>query len=327
MPGLPEITTDDDFINTNITGTPRDDDVTLIGGTLQYTADYGTLSLASSYYEHEVDATFDSTPILSFFGVPTAGVTSQPQTFETTMIEARFASNYDSPFNFVAGVYYQEDENEFGSLVTTTDGQGNAVHWDALNSNDFFGSGTAFFGRFREDTVEQQAVFGEATYEFTDNLHLLVGLRWFDADIESIQATTHAFGGASSEVASKIIGQTLNGNDIGLLKQSDDPIVPKFSLSYEVSDDVMIYGLYSEGFRVAGMPLNLIADATYRDESKTELRDSSPFNFTLDSYALVNVFFNLEVTDSVTVGCMRRMLPMNWQFRMGSQLSRIPRRL
>ncbi|MEH6516337.1 MAG: TonB-dependent receptor [Halioglobus sp.] len=447
LPGLPEITTDDDFINTNITGTPRDDDVTLIGGTLQYTADYGTFSLASSYYEHEVDATFDSTPILAFFGVPTAGVTSQPQTFETTMIEARFASNYDSPFNFVAGVYYQEDENEFESLVTTTDGQGNAVPWDELNSNDFFGGGTAFFGRFREDTVEQQAVFGEATYEFTDNLRLLVGLRWFDADIESVQATTHAFGGQPSEVAGEIIGKTLNGNDIGLLKQSDDTIVPKISLSYDVSDDVMIYGLYSEGFRVgginngnqpfapgipntfesdelqnyeagfksrfmddsfqlntslfwidwediqveprdpagnipfttnggaaeiggvewsvaylpfdilrldftgtyyfthelsedqpvlpgasdavitglsgdeipnvpdmqlyfaatynaevAGMPLNLIADVTYRDESNTEFRDSSPFNFTLDSYTLVNVFFNLEVTDSVTVG-------------------------
>ena len=91
--------------------------------------------------------------------------------------------------------------------------------------------------------------------------------------------------------------------------------------------DMQLYFAATYNAEVAGMPLNLIADVTYRDESKTEFRDSSPFNFTLDSYTLVYVFLNLEVTDSVTVGCMRRMLPMNWQFRMGSQLSRIPRRL
>ncbi len=453
LPGLPAITPDDDFINTNITATTRDDDVTLIGATVQYSADYGTFSLASSYYEHEIDSVFDSTPILAFFGVPTAGVTNQPQTYETTMLEARFASNYEGAFNFVAGVYYQKDENEFESLVTTTDGRGNGVPWNELNSNDFFGGGTAFFGRFREDEVEQQAVFGEATYEFSEDLRLLVGLRWFDADLESIQATTHAFTGSASEAAGTIVGQTLNGNDIGLLKQSDDTVVPKISLSHDISDDAMIYGLYSEGFRVgginngnqpfapgipntfdsdelsnyeagfksrymddrlqlnasvfwiewddiqveprdpagnipfttnggaaevggfewsvayvpteilrldftgtyyfthelsedqpllpgasptvitgldgddipnvpdvqlylaatyemevAGMPLNLIADVTYRGSSDTEFRPDSPFNIKLDSYTLVNLLFNLEVNDSVTVGLYAKNL-------------------
>lgn len=456
LPGLPLITPDDDYISTDVTTTTRDDDVTLLGATVQYSADFGTFSLASSYYEHEIVSTFDSTPILAFFGVPTAGVSTQPQTYETTMLEARFASSYEGALNFVAGVYYQEDENEFESLVTTTDGRGNGVPWNELNSNDFFGGGTAFFGRFREDEVKQQAIFGEATYEFTDDLRLLVGLRWFDADIESVQATTHAFGGAPSDVAGEVIGKTLNGNDIGLLKQSDEKLVPKISLSYDVNDDVMVYGLYSEGFRVgginngnqpfapgipntfdsdelsnyeaglksrfmdnqlelnasvfwiewediqveprdpagnipfttnggaaeiggaewsvaylpfdilrldftgtyyfahelsedqpqlpgasptvitglkgdeipnvpdfqlylaatyetkvAGMPFNMIADVTYRDGSDTEFRPESPFNIELDSYTLVNLFFNLNVSDSITVGCTRKTLPMN----------------
>lgn len=253
LPGLPLGNTTDDYQNTDVTATTRDDEVTLIGGTLQYTADYGTFSLASSYYEHEIDFVFDSTPILSFFEVPFTGVTVQPQTYETTMIEARFASSYDGPFNFVAGLYYQEDENDFDVHVTSTDGKGNAVPWNELNSNDYFAGGTAFFGRFREDEIEQKAVFGEAYFDFTDRLHLLVGLRWFDAEIESIQATTHNFGGAVGSVAGEIIGQTINGNDIGLLKQEDDTVVPKISLSFDVSDDVMVYGLYSEGFRIGGV--------------------------------------------------------------------------
>ncbi len=447
LPGLPLGTPGNDFINTDVTANNRDDDVTLFGATLQYSADYGTFSLASSYYKHEIDFVFDSTPILSFFEVPATGVTVQPQTYETTMIEARFASDYDGLFNFVGGLYYQKDENDFEVHVVSTDGRGNPMPWDELNSNDFFGGGTAFFGRFRNDEIEQYAAFGEATYEFSDRLRLMVGLRYFDIDVEAIQATTHAFGGAPSEVAGKIIGQTINGNDIGLLKQDDSDFVPKVSLSYDVSDDVMVYGLYSEGFRVGGInngnqpfapgipdtydsdelqnyelgiksrlmdqqlqmnaslfwiewddiqveprdpagnipfttnggaaevggvewsvaflpldslrldfngtyyftselsedqpllpgasptvitgldgddlpnvpewqlyfsanystqlfgrPLSLIGDVTYRDESNTEFRTDSPFNIELDSFTVVNLYANLEVTEQVTFG-------------------------
>jgi outer membrane receptor protein involved in Fe transport len=64
---------------------------------------------------------------------------------------------------------------------------------------------------------------------------------------------SNQYGHASpSEAAGTVIGQTLNGNDLGLLTQSDDTVLPKISLSYDVNDDVMIYGLYSEGFRVGG---------------------------------------------------------------------------
>jgi iron complex outermembrane receptor protein len=447
LPGLPLGQPSDDFKNTDVTATDREDDVTLFGATLQYSADYGTYSVASSYYKHEIDFVFDSTPVLSFFGVPNTGVTVQPQTYETTMVEARFASDFDSPFNFVGGLYYQDDENDFEVNVVATDGRGNPQPWDELNSNDFFGGGTAFFGRFRNDEIEQWAAFGEATYEFSEKLRLMVGLRYFDVDVEATQATTHAFGGAPSEVAGKIIGQTLNGNDIGLLKQDDSDVIAKASLSYDINDDVMVYGLYSEGFRVGGInngnqpfapgipdtydsdnldnyevgiksrwmddklqvnsslfwiewddiqveprdpagnipfttnggaaevggvewavaflpleslrldftgtyyfnyelsedqpllpgasptvitgldgddlpnvpewqlyfaanysmhvfgrPLSLIGDVTYRDESNTEFRTDSPFNIELDSFTVVNLYANLEVTDQVTFG-------------------------
>jgi outer membrane receptor protein involved in Fe transport len=56
------------------------------------------------------------------------------------------------------------------------------------------------------------------------------------------------------------------------------------------------------------MPLNMIADVTYRGSSDTELRPDSPFNIKLDSYTLVNLLFNLEVTDSITVGLYAKNL-------------------
>lgn len=254
IPGLPSLTPSDDFINTDVTSTPRDDDVQLFGGTLSYDAGFGTFSGIASWYEHEILFNFDSTPILLFFQAPLIAQTVQPQTYETTTFEGRFSSSFDGPFNFVAGAYYQEDDNDFEVRVVTTDGSGNAMPWDPLNANDAFNfGGTAVFGRIRNDVIEQRALFGEATYDLTDRWQLTAGLRWFEGEIDSTQATTHGFFGEVFDPAGTIIGTTVNGNGVGLVQQDDDTVRPKVSLSYDVNDDVMVYALYSEGFRIGGV--------------------------------------------------------------------------
>jgi iron complex outermembrane recepter protein len=255
LPGLAPLTPGDDFINSDITRNSRDDEVEIIGGTAQVDFDAGTLTLSASRFEHDIDFIFDSTPILLFFEVDVPGITHQPQSYETSMLEARFASSFDSPFNFVAGVYYQEDDNDFEVRVPTTDGSGGLpAVWDPLNANDALtAGGTTFFARDRHDEIEQQAVFGEITYDFTDRWQLLVGARYFEVELESIQSTIHAFAGGLSPVAGEVIGQNINGNDIGRITTDDDTVRPKVSLSFKVDDDVMIYGLYSEGFRVGGV--------------------------------------------------------------------------
>ncbi|HLF29787.1 MAG TPA: TonB-dependent receptor [Xanthomonadales bacterium] len=253
LPGLPSLTPTEDYINTDITHNPRDDKVDLLGGTFAYDSGYGTATLSASQYDHDIDFRFDSTPILLFFGVPVPANTVQPQSYETTMIEGRFASALDGPLNFVGGLYYQKDENDFEVRVPTTLGDGNPAPWDPSNANDFFGGGTAFFGRLREDEVEQKALFGEVTFDFLEHWQLLAGLRAMDVELQSIQQTLHNFGGQSGPVAGEQIGVNAQGNAIGLIETDDDKLLPKFSLSYNVNDDVMLYGLYSEGFRVGGV--------------------------------------------------------------------------
>jgi iron complex outermembrane receptor protein len=255
LPGLASFTPSKDFINTDITKSPRKDDFDLIGATLRYDAGFGDFSLASSRYDHDINFVFDSTPILLFFGVPIAGVTIQPQEYRTKMAEARFASSFDSPFNFVAGVYYQKDDNEFSVHVVTTDGNGGASPFNALNSDDaLLAGGDTFFGRTRADEVEQHAAFGEATFKFADRWTLLGGLRWSEADLRSIQATLHSFAPTGpATVAGEQIGTTVNGNAVGLIKQNGSSTRPKLSLSVQATDDVLLYALYSEGFRVGGI--------------------------------------------------------------------------
>ena len=211
------------------------------------------MTLSASSVDHDIDFIFDSTPILLFFGVPAPGITQQPQSYETDMVEARFSSSFGGPVNFVAGAYYQKDDNDFEVRVPTTDGAGGLPPWDPLNANDFFAGGTTFFSRDRHDEIEQNALFGEVTFDIAERWELLVGARYFDVEQTSIQSTIHAFGGAQSPVAGEVIGQNINGNDIGRIRTSDDTTRPKVSLSFEASDDVLLYGLYSEGFRVGGV--------------------------------------------------------------------------
>ncbi len=295
LPGLPPLTPSEDFINADITHSPRDDKVELFGGTAAYHSDFGTATLSASHYKHEIDFRFDSTPILLFFGVPAPAATVQPQTYETDMVEARFASELEGPVNFVTGLYYQKDKNDFEVHVPSTDGSGNAAPWDPSNANDFFGGGTTFFGRARSDEIKQKAVFGEVTFDFMERWQLLVGARAFKVNQSSIQQTLHNFGGASGPVAGTQIGTNANGNAIGLIKTNDDTVRPKVSLSYNATDEVMFYALYSEGFRVGGInnanqPFAPGIPATFKSDELTNwefgmksrwLDNSLQFNATL----------------------------------------------
>ena len=257
VPGLPALTPDGDYINVDVTRNPRSDNVDLLGGTLRYDFGFGAATVSASYYDHDLRYHFDSTPVLNYFDVSTPGITAQPQSYETKMVEARFASALDGPVNFVAGVYYQKDNNDFASLVSTLDGDGNPAdgrYFNPANANEaLFAGGTAFFARDRFDEIEQKALFGEVTYDFLGRARLLLGARAFEVDLKSTQSTLLAFTGAVSMVAGEVIGKNLNGNDIGLIETDGDTIRPKASLSYHVNDEAMVYVLYSEGFRVGGV--------------------------------------------------------------------------
>lgn len=247
LPGLPTAAPTAPYQNTDVTRSPREDDVDLFGSTFTWELTSGTLTVAASRYEHDLYYSLDSTPILLYFGVPLVAVTSQPQIFELDMFETRFASLLPGPINFLAGVYYQNDTYDFQSLVTATDGNGRALPFDEANVD-----GNSVFGRFRKDEIEQKAVFGEITYDW-ETWQLLIGGRYFDSEIESVQATTIAFGPGTVIPPGDIIGTTLNGNAIGRLRQSEDKFSGKVSLSYTPSSEWNFYGLYSEGFRVGGI--------------------------------------------------------------------------
>lgn len=77
------------------------------------------------------------------------------------------------------------------------------------------------------------AAFGEGTYTFMDNFHLTAGLRLDHEEME---------GNLKDPVQNKAYGKDLSYNEM----------LPKFSLSYDVSGDIMAYASASKGYLVGG---------------------------------------------------------------------------
>ncbi len=104
--------------------------------------------------------------------------------------------------------------------------------YDGLTERDF---------EYRRDvTFEETAIYGELTYHLSDTLRMTGGLRWFET--ENVNDTIMGFplveGWTSSEVPQS--------------KGDDDGILLKLNMSWNMSEENMLYGTISEGYRRGG---------------------------------------------------------------------------
>jgi outer membrane receptor protein involved in Fe transport len=70
------------------------------------------------------------------------------------------------------------------------------------------------------------------------------------------------------------------------------PNVPEFQL----------FGSVRYETELGGRPLSFTGDVTYRDATNTEFRTSSPFNIELDSYTLIDLYADWELTENIGIG-------------------------
>ncbi len=91
-----------DLINTDLSRSPWDEKINVFGLTAEYTAGSGVLTATSNYFNRNIYFTFDSSPILFFFGVPIPGITIQPQERRLVSIACTWMScqsmRYTAPF-------------------------------------------------------------------------------------------------------------------------------------------------------------------------------------------------------------------------------------
>jgi outer membrane receptor protein involved in Fe transport len=144
----------------------------------------------------------------------------------------------NSRWDWTLGFFYQKAEQrwDFGTHVD------DYVSTEAFAARDTIYGGIAptdiTWKSSESNERKDISVFGEATVGLSDEWKLLLGARWYDAEVDRIY-TLQTPGTAPADVTRP------SGSDTGVL--------PKVGLQYFFGDDRMLYALYSEGFRTGGI--------------------------------------------------------------------------
>ncbi|TMO62488.1 TonB-dependent receptor [Pseudoalteromonas aurantia] len=132
--------------------------------------------------------------------------------------ELQFSSNYDSPLQWIAGLYYYDQEADWSWLWredTTGDGVADSVSVPSWGNPDY-----------DPHTVDSIAIFGQLRYQVSDELRLVGGLRYNKDE------------------------KTFTGESIP--DWGDSAVLWKAAIEYDVSNDSMIYASAATGYRTGG---------------------------------------------------------------------------
>jgi len=244
---------------------------------------FATLTALGSYVRKENETFFDDSVFLGIDPrTDTAPLSGSSGTSETRYGELRLASAAaDEPFTWLIGANYTKLESA-GEDFAYIEGIGTYI--DA-NPGEFGGQPSSVIApddftqrTVNSNNVEEIALFGEASYTFADVFTITAGGRVFEYTSKP-----------RLQFLPNISLITPFEYEPGAKKESD--FIPKVSLTYKPNDSLMLYALYSEGFRlgginvysaaVPGLPIDFASDATVNYEIGARF-DIVPGMVTLD---------------------------------------------
>jgi iron complex outermembrane recepter protein len=213
-----------------------------------------TLTSISSYTDREVVVLRDASSLTGSITYGTFRGTSPEVRFnsplyDTTSLEVfsqelRLASDGGGAFEWLVGAFYQDISREYGQNLPTPGYDAMTNRIIGMDSADFLAPpDTPYFSQVPFD-FKQFALFGEATFRFTDQWALTGGLRYYDFDEERL-LTFHG-----------VFVDTVRTEEPG--ETSSDGFSPRVILAFQPSDDVTLSAQVSRGFRLGGIndPLN-----------------------------------------------------------------------
>ncbi len=250
------------------------------GSTLTAILGYSTYD-----FERAVDADFNPLPVLAFI---------DNEDYEQSSFEIRWASDYDQVLEFITGLYYQQNDmlleglTSFnattlnvltasnclangGSIVagdpnatiganfgTTSAAVANACVQNALLQSLTGLSGLNRYNYLDQDT-ETWAVFGQLTWNITDELRAALGLRYTQEEKDATQGVraanyirdnTAATTNASVIAATQLFGEsTLHDINLG---RDEESVTWSSTIQWDIDPSTMLYAVASTGFKAGG---------------------------------------------------------------------------
>ncbi len=179
--------------------------------------------------------------------------------------ELRLTSNDpDSRFQWMLGGFYEKFESSY-VFRGTVDNFGDSIAGQIIGNQSGLtirSPGQSWYGQ--GTTIEENwSVFAELGFNITDNLNILVGARYFEAETDDQNLTLNGDGTSSQNCLEDVDGDCITSpgnltpdNRLGTTParniSDNSDTLPLMTVSWSLNDDVMTYFTYSEGFRVGG---------------------------------------------------------------------------
>jgi len=207
---------------------PREEELRIASLRLKWQTAWGEIYSATSWFDKDIALNFDWSAEFNFnFGFYQLAPFYTELDQQDLSQELRFSSDGSGSLNWLAGFYYlDQDAMRFDT------GSAPGLHEICPGCFPFIGPDEILL-KFHEVTRRKDtALFGEVSWRFRNDLEASIGGRWYHIE---------------RDLASQ-------GNFIvfpldDLVSGDGDDFVPKLSLSWDLSDRTMLYGLVSEGFR------------------------------------------------------------------------------
>jgi len=211
-------------------GEPIRDWVHLYSLTAMLNVGFADLTSTSGYFQRHETQTQDASESVSYFSgvypyfpVPYSEIDITRQFSQ----ELRLTSKDDGRLHWVGGVFYSDDTSDWDEFGNST-----SPVFLALQPNGIVYYGDLYY------RVRQYAVFGDASYKFTDQWKLEAGLRWYRYQSDSTNSNNGYFAAPPGPLQEFTI--------------SDSGFNPRFDLSYAPNTDLTTYISASKGFRPGG---------------------------------------------------------------------------
>lgn len=239
-------------------------------GTFNWDVGIGTITSVTGYSEYSTEDAIDSDllPIQLI-------ITDDFHDFDQFSQELRFTSETGGFLDYIVGFYYDRSDLSINnsSLIDGTIG-GLASVLTMGTADTLFGPALGFPFSFNvinrvgdfEQVSKTTAVFGEATANLTDRLALTGGVRW-SRDTKTVEKSlflgSDTTGGTFTPVDPNVFpdGAILTAAWSALFgtlphelsdRRTENNVTPSAKITYDVADDILLYGSFSKGFKSGG---------------------------------------------------------------------------
>jgi len=213
-------------------------------GSLTMNREFGNITLTSTtgYFNQEFSGTnnADYTPFALIWS-------AQHEEYELWSQEFRVNSNFDSPLNFSAGVYYETSERHFGNFPDILHAGLN------VEANNY-----TTFETLADAETETLSAFGQLRWDISPDLELAVGARYSE-DTKSQDAYNRTVGvtGMNLLPAGEVLSSRFEGDNLS----------PEASLRWRFTPGSSVYFAYKTGYKAGAISNGAILYATSTPDS------------------------------------------------------------